>query len=82
MKTRRIFLILVVMASILICNPSLSDARAVPPTSNAMSGGHYLLTGHTAADPQPAGYRLLDAGTKADEASGCCCKNFVPCMIR
>jgi hypothetical protein len=83
MKTGKIFLALAVVAGILLlCGLTLSDARAVAPTPNAMSGGSYLLTIETTTDPQPGGYRLLDAGTEADETSGCCCTNYLPCINR
>jgi hypothetical protein len=81
MKTRKVLLILIVVAVLMTTSGSTrSDARASTMVSSVLSGGQYVLTIQTPAVTQPTGYRLLDAGTAVDPAPGCCCKTHLPCM--
>ncbi len=82
MKTRKIGLILLVVAALItISGSSPSNARA--STSGELSGGKYMLTIQTTAGTPPIGYRLQDAtSTTVDPAPGCCCKAHLPCLSR
>ncbi len=84
MKTRKIWLLLLVVAVLVTISGSIhSDARASAPVPNALSGGQYLLTIQTPAVTPSSGYRLQDAtAPTVDPAPGCCCKSHLPCMVK
>ncbi len=67
-------------------NAGVSRGAAVQADSR---GGRYVLTGQlTDQAPQPGlassggNYRLLSPANAAADASGCCCKAFLPCLRR
>jgi hypothetical protein len=82
MKMRTVLLILLVEAALSAAfSASHTDARTIPAPI-VMSGGKYVLTLQAPAAGQATGYRLVDAPAADEEGSGCCCKGFLPCVLR
>ena len=81
MKTRTVLLITLVAVVLLTASAaSRSDARATT-VPVVLSGGRYVLTLQRPAVTQPTGYGLVDAVTADDEGSGCCCEDYLPCVL-
>jgi hypothetical protein len=81
MKTRTVLLITLVAAVLLTASSvSRSDARTTTAPV-VLSGGQYVLTLQSPVVTQPTGYRLVDAVTEDDEGSGCCCEDYLPCVL-
>lgn len=82
MKTRTVLLITLVAAVLLTASAvSRSDARTTTAPV-VLSGGQYVLMLQSpVVVTQPAGYRLVDAVTEDDEGSGCCCEDYLPCVL-
>jgi hypothetical protein len=82
MKTRRVLLILF-LAAVLLAAFAMSRSEARTTTASiVLSGGQYVLTIQSPPATQTAGYRTVDADTADDEGSGCCCKGYLPCVLR
>jgi hypothetical protein len=83
MKIRTVLLVLIVAAVLVTtAGSTASNARASTTVSSVLSGGRYVLTIQSTTVTQPTGYRLSDAPTVVDPASGCCCKTNLPCVHR
>ena len=81
MKTPTVLLILLVAAVLLTASSvSRSDARTTTAPV-VLSGGQYVLTLQSPAVTQPTGYRLADAVAADEEGSGCCCEDYLPCVL-
>lgn len=82
MKTRTALLVLLVAAAFLAASAaSRSDARTIPAPV-VLSGGPYVLTLQSPAATQPTGYHLVDVPAEDEEGSGCCCEDYLPCVLR
>jgi hypothetical protein len=80
MKTRRVWLVLILMALLITTSGSPhSEARASTAGTSVLSGGRYILMINSPAGQQPTGYQWMRAGTEALPGVGCCCKSYLPC---
>ena len=86
MKRRGLILILIIsllLVGSVASAQTMNDVRAAPKfVPGELSGGEYVLTIQSTALTQPTGYRLLDSAPAADPASGCCCKGYLPCVMK
>ncbi len=73
---------LLLVGSVAFAQTTHNDRETLETVSSEFSGGQYVLTIHSTAEPQPTGYRLLDSAPAADPAAGCCCKANLPCIIK
>lgn len=80
MKTRRVVLILAILAMLAVLTSSTWEARASANVSSVISGDRYTLTLESQAIPPGGGYQLLDASTLAVPAPGCCCRSCLPAI--
>ncbi|MBP6472451.1 MAG: hypothetical protein KBE23_08375 [Chloroflexi bacterium] len=79
MKSRKVFLYLIVIAALLtIFSSTFADAHSYTTGSNILIGGPYILTVQPAQAANTAGYQLLNAPAAIDSDAGCCCKNCLP----
>lgn len=87
MKLRAIIVIIItsllLVGSVAFAQTKYND-RVIPGgiLSSELSGGQYVLTIKSTAETQLTGYRLLDSPQAADPATGCCCKGYLPCIIK
>ncbi len=81
MNTKKTIAILIATALLItITGSAILDARAVS-TGVRMSGGEYVLVPNFSSATQTAGY-MIQAVTTPEAGSGCCCKEFLPCIRR
>jgi len=87
MKLRVVILIIItsllLVGSVAFAQTKYND-RVIPGEilSSELSGGQYVLTIQSTVETQPTGYRILDYAPADDPAAGCCCKGYMPCIIK
>jgi hypothetical protein len=83
MKTRRIWLVLVLVALLITTSGSPSaEARTTSVGTSVSSGGQYTLMMDSSAGLQPTGYQFIPAGTAALPPTCACCNSYLPCTRR